>query len=1081
MKRKNHLFKSKRKIISIVVISTFFMQQSGLAATLTFSQVPLFLTSNAVPNVLVMYGNSNSMDEDATGQAVGSANSNSKSEIARAAIKNLVSSYQGKINLGLMAYAQNNISLNDLYNGPYDPSYNPANYNPNFTGDRTSTTKKFEMPNPTSSGSYIYYNVALPSYLNSGSHTSTPNYFCFTTSSRAKAFSNGEVIANNNISDSNSGPWLTYNCYSKKTGTKDITAGNTNATTNGYSGSLSSLSGEFFPTDSDLAQGITNFGYQIAGVYVSPTWFSNTSPGYGYVHVPIASLTSAQATKINTKLGTSQFSTNAPTNASYPLQNAGLSPIAGSVNTAASYFGGTLTSSTQGGPLSAPPNSCGKNYMVMLTDGLPSVLSSGQISYTTATLLSDLTTTVSNLNTKQSVTSYIVGFALPYGVNASQLNSIATAGGSGAPYYATDPASLNAALGNVFSNIISRSGASAAVALNSGYVSLGNQVYQARFNSADWSGDLLSVPLTSSGTLPTDLINNATWRAAVTIGNQTATNRVIITEKASTGTGIPYRWPVNQASPTTNEMDVAQTTPLNINPNSSTSDGLGASRLAFLRGDRTLEGTTFRTRSTVLGDIINSSPVLVGPPSATMVDSTYLAFKTAQASRPTIVYVGSNDGMLHGFNATTGAEVLAYVPNEPMANLNQLTSPSYAHMYFVDGSPNEGDVYYNNAWHSVLVSSFGAGGRGIFSLDVTNPGSFSEANASQIFKFEFTEAQDTDVGYIMEKPSIVQLNNGKWAAIFGNGYNSTGTGTATLFIVDIQTGALIKKISTANGSTSSINGLSNPAVIDADGNGTADYVYAGDLNGNMWKFDLTSTNPANWGVAYSGKPLFSAGQPITETPDVSPNPNGGYMVEFGTGKYLEVADNTTTPQNAFYGLWDNGTSVITGTSQLQQQTVTSTITGSSTSYRVVSSNTVNYATQRGWYLTFPVLGERSVTDSVITGGKVIFSTLVPSSTSCSYGGTSWLMELDYLNGYQSPTPVFDTNGDGVINSNDTATAGMSLTGIASAPTLLQGLGTSTSPLDEIFFNQSNGSIANVYTTGSSLTSRRTAWKEIITQ
>lgn len=1081
MKNKKHN-EFKKTLLTVLVAQSLMTTSSFvLAAPLVLSQNPLFLSINTPPNVMVMYGNSNSMDSDPTGAAVGSASSSSKSEISRQAVKSFVSAYNNKINLGLMGYQQQNTIAKDLYNTLYDVNFDPLSYNPTYTGAReSSTNKKYRTPNLTSPGNYIYYNVALPSYLPSNYNTSSllnSNFFCYTSDSRSKAFSNGEVIVNNNISDVQSGPWLPYSCFSSKTGSKNAGPLSNFSTANGYTNINSTLSGTFFPTDSDLAQGVTNFGNQVTGSYVSPTWFSNTPTPGGYVHNPVSLLNTAQSTLVNTKLGTSQdFIINAPTNPAKPLQNSGLSPIAGSVLTAGRYFSGTLNSSVEGGTLPAPPSSCGKNFLVMLTDGLPSVLSSGLVSYDRTALLADLNSTVRTVKAAQNLTTYVVGFSLPFGVDPSQLNSVAASGGTGSAYYANDSATLNNALNNVFSDISSRTGASSSVALNSGYISSDNKVYQARFNSGDWSGDLLSVPLNANGDLPTDLISSSTWKGSITIGNKTPTMRSILTIKPTTGKGIPFRWPVNPATPTSTELDASQTAPLNNDPSTLAVDNLGSKRVDFLRGDRTNEGVTFRKRSSVLGDIINSAPILVKTPEATKTSASYLAFKQTQINRTPVIYVGSNDGMLHGFKASTGEELLAYVPQSAFSNLNQLTNKVYTHKYFVDGSTNVGDVLLQNlTWQTALVGSMGAGGRGIYSLDVTNPQNFSEANANQIVKFEFNELNDPDVGFIPGAPSIVKLNNGKTAAVFGNGYNSTGNGQSTLFIVDIETGVLITKINTGVGSTLTPNALANPTPVDSDGNGTADFIYAGDLTGKMWKFDLSSVNPSQWKVAYNGNPIFDTGKPITEQADVTPHPLGGYMVAFGTGKFVEVADNANTDSNSFFGLWDNESSVVGNLSNLQPQTVISqTLTS-----RQVSSTAVDYSTKRGWYLALPSSGERSVTNPIVKGGKVIFTTLVPSSAPCSFGGTSWLMEVDYLNGTQLKAPIFDTNKDGVINSTDSLTSGVALSGISSAPTILQGLGDKNRPLQKIFTNQSTGDISSILNQGNKLTSRRTSWKEII--
>lgn len=1076
MKKNKYIFRKKviAAITSALYLTTFCLPDIAHGATITFSNIPLFLTTNITPNILMMYGNSNSMDEDASGAAVGSTDATSKSQIARQAILSVANSYLNKVNMGLLAYQQytsgtNAVALNYLSNSFYDASYNPANYNASYTGDRASTTKRYRSPNPSATSNYIYYNVDLPFY----SSTNQGNLFCF--SYTAKAFNNGENPV--------TGPWDTYYCYAKKTTTTDTLPTQSQATKAPTSTGYSSYqyTSTFYPTDSDLGQGITDFGTLLVSTTVGQAWFSNASPGKGYVHIPIASLTSTQLAKFTTKLAVSQFKTNSPYGATYPLENAGLTPLQGTVETAASYFSGTLTDTTQGGPATLPAQACGKNFLVLLTDGFPSVTDAGTPSSDTTTMLNSVTTAVSNAYSGANVTTYIVGFALPFGTNPQQLDVIANAGGTGTSYYADDPTSLSQAFSTIFSNILSRTAAAASVALSSGYISSNSSVYQAKFNSSNWSGDLLSIPLSSSGQLPSNQ-STINWSAATQLNNIAATSRVIETYKPSTGKGIAFEWPVNSASPTSTELDASQITALNTNM-AGTVDSKGSTRLPYLRGDATNETTVFRTRGFKLGDIINSSPIYVAPPSNNYSDTGYSAFTTTYANRSPTVYVGANDGMLHGFNSSTGNEVLAYVPSEVYKNLSSLSDPTYAsnHKFYVDGSPNYGDAYINSTWRTVLLSGLNAGGRGIFALDITDPTQFSEANSSKNVLFEYNSTTDTDTGYIWQQPLILKMNTGKWAAVFGNGVDSTGTGLSTLFVVDLATGTLVKKISVGTGSVSAPGGITGIAAVDKDGNGTADYVYATDINGYVWKFDLSSSSTANWGNYYGTKALFSAGQPITITPQVSVSPNGGYLIYFGTGKYLENGDNTTTAQNAFYGIRDPDVATATmpiTTSTLQQQTISTTTVGT-TVYRTMSSNAVNYTTQNGWYVNLPLSGERVVTNPVLRNGRIIFTTLVPSTATCSYGGTSWLMEFNYLTGGQLTTQAFDTNGDGTINSSDTIVAGVQLGSIASAPTVLQGLGTSTNPLENKFINQSSGTVTSVLESGSTQSDRRSAWREIV--
>lgn len=1119
------------------------------SAPLALSNTPLYVTTGAKANVLLIFSNANNMDEDPTGLAVGSASPASKSEIARTAASSLMSNYTGKINMGLMAYQQkpfnsspkadsNNYTIPQWLNqSPYDASYDPLNYNSSFTGARNSTTKAYRVPNPTSSGDYVYYNVNLPFY----SDYPQGNTFCYSSTS---IFANGPGPNN-------------YACYGTKTGTSDAAPGVAGA---GY-GSYQDAFG-FVPTDSDLAQNISYFGTRLVSFDVGPTWFSNKSPGKGYLHVPVANLDATQAGKLNLKLATSVVPTyssgsyntnptsivggNTPTNPNAPLQNAGLSPITGTFMTATDYFNGATGSfgSSQGGPQAAPPNACGNDFVVFLTNGLPNVSSTGApVSYNgtqpySPSEVTNAVAAVGNLNSgSRLVGTYVIGFALPkftadyFTLNppnpldqmatAGTTTAMSNAGANGTAYYANNLTQLNATFNSIFNNILAQTGSAAAVAQTSGSVTSSSRIYQGQFSSLDWSGDLVAFNLNpSTGAVIT---SPTAWNAATQLNAQNYnTGRNIITYKPSNSLGaqgIAFRWPANPASPTSTELDLSQVSALDTTPG-GTEDTNGAARLDYIRGSAANEGTgatNYRPRNTSkLGDIVDSGPYYVGAPASnysdTLESAPYSSFRNTNLNRTPMIYVGANDGMLHGFDAGTGNEKLAYVPSPVYPNLTQLTSPTYSHRYFVDGSPTVLDGFYGGAWRTVLVSGLGGGGQGFFALDVTDPTMFNEANASSLVRWEFTDSNDDDLGYSFSQPSIVKLNNGTWAAIFGNGYNNTeadgnasSTGHAVLYIVNLQTGALIKKIDTKYGSTTTPNGLATPTVIDTDGNGTADIVYAGDLAGNMWKFDISGSNVGSWGSAFmSGStpvPLFVAKdsannrQPITAAPDITAHPLGsasyGYMVLFGTGKYLETGDPANTSSQTFYGVQDNGVAVA-GRSALVQQTITSTSLISGKTYRSLSANAVNWTgspADHGWYLDLPSSGERVVSESSTDSGRVIFTTMIPSTGTCSTGGTGWLMEVSLSTGGALGAPTFDVNGDGVIDSNDYVgspgqyAGGVAVNAIPSAVRLQKKSGGSGSPgtnSDELLkrISLSDKTIATFKNTGG-LRVGRTSWRQLI--
>jgi type IV pilus assembly protein PilY1 len=666
------------------------------------------------------------------------------------------------------------------------------------------------------------------------------------------------------------------------------------------------------------------------------------------------------------------------------------------------------------------------------------------------------TMTPGNASDTDPADASFVGWPTPIADDPTTLDDMWHAAYNGRGLYlnASNPGQLIASLQGAIASIAGKTGTAASVAANSGVLSTNSRVYVAKFTSGEWSGDLASVLLD----IPNNQLGAEEWNAGEVLKTQDpSSGREIVTWNGSQG--VPFRW----GSLTTGLG--SQQEMLDTNPSTGSADGRGSDRLNYLRGDHSLEGSTFRTRSGgfVLGDIIDSGPVFVGVPPFLYPDDLedpaaasdrYSDFRGNQASRASMIYVGGNDGMLHGFDTTNGQEMIAYVPNEVFANLNELTDPGYNHRNYVNGSPTYGDAFYGGSWHSVIVGTLAGGGQGVFALDVTNPAGLTEANATQVALWEFTDANDSDLGFTYGPAVIVKTHNaGKWVAIFGNGYNNTEpdgalttstTGNAVLYIVDIQTGALIRKINTGRGMATSAdgdtpNGLASPAVIDADADFIADYVFVGDLQGNMWKFDITDPNPINWGPPTTNVPLFTATdassqpQPITVQPEVLNHATGenGFMVYFGTGKFIEDGDNATTgaQTQTFYGIWDErGTDTAPHSTvakgQLQTQTITADTAGS-LAVRTISNvlitawgtNTAG-GERMGFQVDLPDAGEKSVTNPIALGERMLFTTLIPLDSPCAFGGTGFLMEINIVNGGTPISPVFDLDGDGIFDDND---------------------------------------------------------------
>ncbi|CAD85658.1 MULTISPECIES: pilus assembly protein [Nitrosomonas] len=637
-------------------------------------------------------------------------------------------------------------------------------------------------------------------------------------------------------------------------------------------------------------------------------------------------------------------------------------------------------------------------------------------------------------------------------------------------FSAQDPATFAAGLTNALTNITARVSSAAAVTTNTSRLNTGAQIYQAKFNSADWSGQLLAFNLESDASL-----GELQWEASEQLPAHA--DRSIFTHNGTNGLAFTV---ANFSS-----LSTAQQAALDKN------DGQGMARIGWLRGDKSGEisqGGSFRNRNNgVLGDIVNSDLLYIKSldfsydslPAATPGQASYHSYRQSNNSRTPVVYTGANDGMLHAFNAETGVELFAYVPAAVYSGLNRLTASSYTHRYFVDGNAYVGDAYMGAtpAWKTVLLGTLGGGGKSVFALDITDPVNFSEPDVL----WEFTDA---DLGYVHGQAKIARLNDGSWAAIIGNGYNGNSD-RAWLFIVDLQTGALIKKIPT-NASTS--NGLSTPALVDTNGDKIIDVVYAGDLRGNVWKFDLSQSDSTQWDVAYkSGSasvPLFTArnasnqAQPITSPLEVGYHKQGGYMIFFGTGQFVAESDKTDKKVQSLYGIWDKGSPIAeTNRSVLQQQTITAE-TVIPPFERTVSDHSVDWSTKRGWYIDLlqspegTQQGERSVIMPMLNFGRIIFTTLIPSIDPCEAGGRNWLMLLDAETGGMMPKPQFDTNGDGKLNNNDRVIAAVGSDGIRS-----ESVAISAGSLTHLIAATTTGAVEKVTISNGAPPPRR-SWKQL---
>ncbi len=594
------------------------------------------------------------------------------------------------------------------------------------------------------------------------------------------------------------------------------------------------------------------------------------------------------------------------------------------------------------------------------------------------------------------------------------------------------------ALETIAQRLEARQAAAASVATNSTRLDTGSTVFQALYHTSDWHGVLTATAINTDGSL-----GAVQWTANIPV----ASERSLYTWNGSAGS--LFTWAGLSGAQQAALDDAIEGTVNGVVDNAAKAQEV----LSYLRGDQSKEqtfnadgvltGGTYRRRSSLLGDIVNSDPAFVasqdfgyavtleGRDTAT---KPYKNFLAANKDRVKMLYVGANDGMLHGFIAGAGTgtmhacggtgteklgqELFAYIPGALVPELPKLSDPAYVHRYYVDGAPYVGDAYLpalsaDQPWRTILVGTTGAGGRVVFALDVTNPCEFDHGKVL----WERTPAWDGDLGYTLSKPVIARLNNGKWAAVFGNGYNSA-SGRAVLFVVDLADGSLIKKFDIGGID----NGMAAPSLYDANGDGITDYVYAGDLLGRLWKFDLSAATESDWAVAYGGAPLFTARnasnqvQPITTAVElgVPPAGVGGVMVYFGTGRFFVDGDLTDHTVQSLYGLLDDGTTIAgTDRSLLQaQQTLTEGLDTSGRTVRTVSKNPVSYASQRGWYLDLlppggTTQGERVVSTPRRQFQRVFYTTMIPSDDPCRFGGESWVMELQPDTGGITEASIFD--------------------------------------------------------------------------
>lgn len=607
-------------------------------------------------------------------------------------------------------------------------------------------------------------------------------------------------------------------------------------------------------------------------------------------------------------------------------------------------------------------------------------------------------------------------------------------------FLVTNPLQLREQLSKAFDSILADEKPAGGLANTGGRLGSGAQEFEPQWqvdkSERDWTGDLVSYRINPNGTRGATL-----WSAKGRLSSMTPSSRRIVTTDVTGPASVHTAAEFITSGPFTGSraIEVGAVGLSEGEVNARFGESItGADLFNYFRGDKSKEqintGGVFRTRSALIGSIINSEPEVslktdvfrwINVPDLRASYQTYVTAKRSAAARPNLVMVGSNNGFMHAFDTATGDEVFAYLPASARRQLGDIALPTFTHRYLMDGDLTAVDAQVGGTWSTVLVGSTGRGGRSVFALDITNPQSFSGSNVLWELEGGSDTGQNPDLGHVIGRSQVMYGEDDKWYAVFGNGVNSVNS-NPVLMIVDLETGVPISL--TANDGGDLTNGLINVALVDADGNGKIDTVYGGDLQGNLWKFDLSDDSASSWEVAFSGNPMFTAKvsgvpQPITGGIDVARGA-GGLMVFFGTGRYLagEDAETGANPlMQSLYGVRDNTAQSGGVRADLQVQQVTALVTSPGRDTRTTTNNPVNYGSQRGWYLDLAVggtaAGERFIGDPDVRGGVVFFPTLQTGGDRCQPGAQNWIYGVDAITGGSALGGTSSINGGTVCGAS----------------------------------------------------------------
>jgi type IV pilus assembly protein PilY1 len=529
----------------------------------------------------------------------------------------------------------------------------------------------------------------------------------------------------------------------------------------------------------------------------------------------------------------------------------------------------------------------------------------------------------------------------------------ATINGRGKMYLANTPEETALRVRAGLDDILSQEGAQSAIGVSSVNLGRGDDyAYLGRYNARGWAGDLTRNAVNNTtGAVST----TAAWSAAALLAARDWTTRLVFTSTDSGGQDF-----------------TAAAIGATVNPNpynaGTNPDGFTNQQVVeYLRGNRAGEGTTLRARSSLIGAVINAEPVV--------------------SRTDGVVYLASSEGMLHAFDTATGAELWAYHPAETLAAAGQQVQRGWVFKTLLDATPAFAQL---SATSKMVIGGLGAAGRSYYALDVSSPRPATEAAAKALFKWTFPKAGDAAnkalMGYTVGKPVIARTAANGQVVLVTSGYDNglaIGDGKGRVWMLSATDGSVLKTFVTTEGSAGDEAGLAHVSAF-RELDGTTKYAYGGDLKGNLWRFDLTKAGagPHTAELVATFIDASNNRQPVTAAPELS-WVGDKRVILVGTGRLLDIGDFGSSRVQSFYAVADGATLANARTGLVAQTYTRGTDT--------ITANTIDWTTQRGWYLDLPA-GEQANTDPIITYGAVAFVTNVQGGIDCSQ--SSWLYLLD---------------------------------------------------------------------------------------